>query len=76
MSNPASHAFAPYGGRRFVLTIGASILYTMLLIADLIGENSYITLQMMTVGAFMAASAAQHVAHENAEGKRNDRSKA
>ena len=71
MSNPSNQPLAPYGGRRFVLTIGASLLCTMLLVADLIGEDSYIALQMMTVGAFMAASAAQHIAHENAEGKRN-----
>lgn len=60
----AERALSPYGGRRFVLTIAASIVYTLLFVASLLTEAGYITLQMMTVGAFMAASTAQHVAHE------------
>lgn len=71
MGRPAEQSFSPYGGRRFVLTIAASIAYTLLFMAGLLTEAGYITLQMMTVGAYMAASASQHVAHEIAEGKRN-----
>jgi hypothetical protein len=55
----ADQPLAPAGGRRFVLTVGASGLYTLLLVAGLITEDGYITLQMMTVGAFMAANSVQ-----------------
>jgi hypothetical protein len=55
---------AGYGGRRFVLTVAASLLYTLLLIADLLSQDAYVTLQMMTVGAYMAANSVQKWAHE------------
>jgi hypothetical protein len=62
----ADHAaevpMSPYGGRRFVLTIGAAIVYTGLLIAGIVNEESYIWLQGITVGAYMTASSIQKVA--------------
>lgn len=55
---------AGIGGRRFALTLGASFVYTILLFAGVISEDAYVTLQMMTVGAYMGASAVQHFARE------------
>lgn len=61
---PPETPLAPVGGRRFALTIACATLYTLLLIAGLLTENGYITLQMMTVGAYMAANSVQKWAHE------------
>jgi hypothetical protein len=70
--NQAEQPLSPYGGRRFVLAVGAGIVYTILLVAGIVTEDAYIWLQGITVGAYMGASAMQHVAHE----KRHDSSKA
>ncbi len=59
-------ALAEYGGRRFVLAVGAGIVYTALLIAGIVTEDAYIWLQGITVGAFMGASAVQHSSREKA----------
>ena len=53
---------SPYGGRRFVLTIGAATVYTGLLVAGIIDQEAYIWLQGITVGAYMTASSIQKVA--------------
>lgn len=47
------------GGRRFSLTLGAACVYTGLLIAGLLTEGGYITLQTMTVGAYLVANGHQ-----------------
>lgn len=65
-------AFAEVGGRRFVLTVACGALYTVLLVAGLLSEDGYITLQMMTVGTFMAANSVQKWANarEGADARR------
>ena len=55
---------AGYGGRRFALTVGASAVYTALLVFEILTEDAFVMLQMMTVGAYMGASSVQHFARE------------
>lgn len=47
------------GGRRFVMTLGAGIVSTLLLMGAYIGEQSFVTLQIATVGAYIAGNVAQ-----------------
>ena len=50
---------AACGGRRFFLTCGASAIYTVLFGFGMLTEGGYITLQMATVGAYIAANVVQ-----------------
>ena len=50
---------ADSGGRRFCMTIGAGLISTALLLTDNIGESSYVTLQLGTVGAYIASNVVQ-----------------
>lgn len=45
------------GGRKFALVGFCSLMYTFLLIWGYVGENIYMNLQVMTVGAFIAGNA-------------------
>lgn len=47
------------GGRRFLLTTGASAIYTILFALSYLTESGYITLQLATVGAYIAANVVQ-----------------
>lgn len=44
------------GGRRFILTIGAGIVNTGLLIGHFLTENTYAQLTMATVAVFIAGA--------------------
>lgn len=46
-------------GRRFWLVVGCSITYTLLFIAGKLTASSYETMQIMTVGAYLAANGVQ-----------------
>lgn len=50
---------AASGGRRFVLAVGGGLVSTLLLVADLIGESSYVTLQLGLVGAYITGNVVQ-----------------
>ena len=52
-------AIADSGGRRFCMTIGAGLISTALLVQGYITESGYITLQLATVGVYIAANTAQ-----------------
>lgn len=47
------------GGRRFLLTVGAGIVNTLLLAHGLLPAAVYETLTMMTVGFYIAGNGAQ-----------------
>lgn len=55
------NAFARYGGRRFVLTVGAGIVYTALRIFDKLDIAGYVTLQVATVAVYIGANTVQKV---------------
>lgn len=61
-ASPAASSLDSIGGRKFTLTIGASLLYTILLAWGLISEQTYMSLQMVTVGAFIAGNTVSHFA--------------
>ena len=54
-----SDQIAKCGGRRFFLTCGASAIYTIMFALSVLTESGYITLQVMTVGAYLAANGHQ-----------------
>ena len=47
------------GGRRFLLTVGFGLIYTFLLIGDHLPPETYMTLQMVTIGAYLAGNGYQ-----------------
>ena len=47
------------GGRRFLLVIGCALIYTTLLVAGYLGGGEYVTLQSLTIGAYIAANGVQ-----------------
>lgn len=51
------------GGRKFALVLLCVVLYTFLLVAGFVGESTYLNLQVMTVGAFIAGNAVAKFAH-------------
>lgn len=53
--------FARYGGRRFLLTVGASVVYTLLLIIGKLDIAAYVTLQIATVGSYLTVNTIQKV---------------
>lgn len=53
--------FAKYGGRRFLLTVGASVVYTLLRMFDKIDIAAYVTLQIATVGSYLTVNTIQKV---------------
>ena len=48
-----------YGGRRFKLVVACCLNYTFLLVWGYIDPGSYVALQVMTVGAYIAGNGAQ-----------------
>ena len=50
---------ADSGGRRFVLTVGGGLVSTGLFIAGYLTEGGFITLQLATVGAYIASNVVQ-----------------
>lgn len=66
-------ALAPLGGRRFTLTIAASAVYTALLVFGYLNQETYSALQMMTVGAYLAAASVQKWSQERYSPKESER---
>ena len=52
---------ARFGGRRFVLTVGAGIVYTGLLVFGKLDATAYVTLQVATVAVYIGANTVQKV---------------
>jgi len=50
---------ADSGGRRFCMTIGAGLISTALLVNAYITESAYVTLQLATVGVYIAGNVVQ-----------------
>lgn len=50
-----------YGGRRFLLTLGAGIVDTLLLWFGKLDATSYVTLTMGTVGVYIGAAVYEKV---------------
>jgi len=50
-----------FGGRRFLLTVGAGIVYTFLRVFDKIDISGYVTLQVATVAVYIGANTIQKV---------------
>lgn len=48
-----------YGGRRFLLTVGAQLLNAWLLYAGKLSDGSYLAIVMATVGAYVASNTYQ-----------------
>lgn len=48
-----------FGGRRFLLTVGAGIVHTLLLVCGILSEPSYVQLTLATVGIYISASTVQ-----------------
>jgi hypothetical protein len=61
------------GGRRFLITVGAGVVNTALLIGAFITENVYAQLTFATVAVYIAGRAYTEV-KTNAQVKINDRS--
>lgn len=47
------------GGRRFWLVVGCAITYTILFVVGKLDASAYETMQIMTVGAYLAANGFQ-----------------
>ena len=47
------------GGRRFLMVLGAGMVYTVLLILKYLTGSEYVTLQLATVAAYLAANTYQ-----------------
>jgi len=59
--------FTAWGGRRFLLTVGAGIVYTGLLIFGKLDGAAYVTLQVATVGFYISANTVQKVRAKSPE---------
>lgn len=46
-------------GRRFWLVVGCSVTYTLLFVFGKLDASAYETMQIMTVGAYLAANGVQ-----------------
>ena len=60
MAHPVSPLTA-WGGRRFLLTVGAGIVYTLLRLIDKLDITGYVTLQVATVAVYIGANTVQKV---------------
>lgn len=49
------------GGRRFLMTAGAGIVHTGLLIWKYISEQTYLTLTISTIAVYIGANTAQKI---------------
>lgn len=50
---------AATGGRRFLLTVGAGLVNTALLIMGCVSEQTYLTLTLSTVAVYISANTVQ-----------------
>lgn len=48
-----------FGGRRFLLTLGAAVINTWLLISERLDSAAYVTLTLGTVAAYITGATAQ-----------------
>lgn len=55
------------GGRKFALVLFFGVLYTLLLVCGYIDATIYSSLQMVTVGAFIAGNVAQKYVDRNTQ---------
>lgn len=53
--------FTRWGGRRYVLTVGAGVVYTVLLTLGFLDPTAYVTLQVATVAVYIGANTAQKI---------------
>jgi hypothetical protein len=53
------------GGNRFLLTVGAGVVDTVLLVAGYLDKPTYSNLTLWTVGAFIAGAAAVDISNRN-----------
>lgn len=57
--------YAPFlissGGRRFVLVVFFGMMYSVLLVFRFLDGNQYVTLQTLTVAAYLAANTLQKI---------------
>lgn len=58
---------ARYGGRRFVLTVGAGIVYVVMRWFDKIDIAGFVTLQVATVGAYLTVNTLQKIKAKSQE---------
>jgi hypothetical protein len=47
------------GGQRFFMAMGAGMVHTAMLIAGILSEEAYVTLQLWTVAAFIGGATAE-----------------
>ena len=59
--------FTAWGGRRFLLTVGAGIVYTVLRLIDKLDITGYVTLQVATVAVYIGANTAQKIRAKSQE---------
>lgn len=50
-----------FGGRRFIMTVAAGIIHTLLMISGVISEQTYMALTMATVAAYITANTYEKV---------------
>lgn len=48
-----------FGGRRFLLTLGAAVVNTFLLLHDKLDSSAYVTLTLGTVAAYITGATVQ-----------------
>lgn len=61
-------AIANCGGRRFLLTVGCGVVSTLLLVGDHIGEQSFVTIVIATVAAYITGNTVQKHIDSKAKG--------
>lgn len=49
------------GGRRFLMTVGAGIVHTALLVFKYINEQTYLTLTISTIAVYIGANTTQKI---------------
>lgn len=64
-----THVFSRFGGTRFLLTLGNSLINTLLLIGGYIDQHTYEFLIMGTVAVFIAGNTTQNAVGLMAKGK-------
>ena len=59
--NGYHHSIISAGGRRFLLVVGFGIVYTVLLWFSKLDGNQYVTLQSLTIGAYLTVNTIQKI---------------
>ena len=54
-------SLSQWGGRRFLLTLGAGVVDTLLLVGGYLDQATYATLTLATVGAYIGSSTFQQI---------------